>query len=373
MISSHRQTLNERELSVSRLFPKYTVAVAIVGATIGNTGVLAYDMCFPDSLVGIDTESHVGNLYLEYFLRNEKERIRTTSYSSGGQPNIKLETLNPYPLPLPPFEEQNEIVRRIETRHEKAKAHLNKLTQSILAKAFHGELVPQDPNDVPATLLLERIRAERETEEGKSDTKVSKRLRRKTRRKKLENVGTEAAAFTQPQKERKQPPEESTLSPDARQEVTAKVRKPRQLFDTVGVMAAFRKACRNRGALSREELMKEFSLAFGYKRLGSVLSERLKGHLRAAIRRGIVETDGKWVRAATRTIEDYDREFLVDALRSVMRSGTFYNREEVIRAAAEYLGFSRMNGKIEEDMRSARRAGIRQGKFIPDQGSIRRF
>jgi type I restriction enzyme S subunit len=48
----------------------------------------------------------------------------------------------------------------------------NKLDQSILAKAFRGELVPQDPNDEPASVLLERIRAER--------AKQPKRQSRKT-------------------------------------------------------------------------------------------------------------------------------------------------------------------------------------------------
>ena len=70
---------------------------------------------------------------------------------------------------LPPLTEQQEIVRRvealfaladqIEARYAKAKAHVEKLTQSILAKAFRGELVPQDPNDEPASVLLERIRS----------------------------------------------------------------------------------------------------------------------------------------------------------------------------------------------------------------------
>lgn len=69
--------------------------------------------------------------------------------------------------PLPPIEEQKEIVRRvdqllafvdkIEVRYIKAKAMLDKLPQSILVKAFRGELVPQDPDDEPANLLLERI------------------------------------------------------------------------------------------------------------------------------------------------------------------------------------------------------------------------
>jgi type I restriction enzyme S subunit len=72
------------------------------------------------------------------------------------------------PFVLPPLAEQQEIVQRveelftladqIEARYRKAKAYFDKLTPSILAKAFRGELVPQDPNDEPAENLLERIR-----------------------------------------------------------------------------------------------------------------------------------------------------------------------------------------------------------------------
>ena len=74
-----------------------------------------------------------------------------------------------------PLAEQQEIVRRvealfkladeIEARYNKAKAYVDKLAQSILAKAFRGELVPQDPNDEPASVLLERIRGQRTTSE----------------------------------------------------------------------------------------------------------------------------------------------------------------------------------------------------------------
>ncbi len=46
---------------------------------------------------------------------------------------------------------------------------MDKLTQVILAKAFRGELVPQDPNDEPASVLLERIREEREKNRNKSE------------------------------------------------------------------------------------------------------------------------------------------------------------------------------------------------------------
>ena len=55
----------------------------------------------------------------------------------------------------------------IEVRYKKAKAFVDKLTQSILAKAFRGELVPQDPNDESASVLLERIKVERAKQDPK--------------------------------------------------------------------------------------------------------------------------------------------------------------------------------------------------------------
>ena len=74
-------------------------------------------------------------------------------------------------MPLPSLEEQKEIVARVEAAFsrlalvdEAAAAAANgvlPLERAILAKAFRGELVPQDPNDEPASMLLERIRAAR--------------------------------------------------------------------------------------------------------------------------------------------------------------------------------------------------------------------
>lgn len=97
-----------------------------------------------------------------YFFENANQTVNLAS--------MNLTTLSNLPVPLPPLEEQKEIVRRVnemvqlvdqlEARYSKAKAHVDRLTQSILAKAFRGELVPQDPNDEPASVLLERIKAE---------------------------------------------------------------------------------------------------------------------------------------------------------------------------------------------------------------------
>jgi type I restriction enzyme S subunit len=87
------------------------------------------------------------------------------------RPRITLSQLKAFSFELPPLAEQQEIVRRIESafswldklaaEHTRAAALLPKLEQALLAKAFRGQLVPQDPNDEPASALLERIRAAR--------------------------------------------------------------------------------------------------------------------------------------------------------------------------------------------------------------------
>lgn len=74
-------------------------------------------------------------------------------------------------IPVPPKGEQDRIVQKIETCFEKIDSTeqnltkietlLEKYRESLLAKAFRGELIPQDPNDEPARVLLEKIRAER--------------------------------------------------------------------------------------------------------------------------------------------------------------------------------------------------------------------
>ncbi|MCW5547516.1 MAG: restriction endonuclease subunit S [Opitutaceae bacterium] len=82
---------------------------------------------------------------------------------------INIEDLRLLPVAVPPLPEQQEIVRRvealfaladkIEARYAKAQAQVDRLTPSLLARAFAGKLVPQDPADEPAAMLLERIRA----------------------------------------------------------------------------------------------------------------------------------------------------------------------------------------------------------------------
>ena len=103
------------------------------------------------------------------------------------QKNINLAILDKIVFSVPPLQEQTEIISRaqelftladqLEARLTAARKVVDRLTPALLAKAFRGELVPQDPNDEPASLLLERIRAARQADAaaGKSSGRGRKK------------------------------------------------------------------------------------------------------------------------------------------------------------------------------------------------------
>ena len=116
--------------------------------------------------------SITNNQYMNASLNSDILKHITQSIVHGvGRPRLNQQQVKSLPIPLPPFSEQRTIVNRIEIlfhrtseveeRVAAATSHADRLTQSILAKAFRGELVPQDPGDEPASVLLEQIRKER--------------------------------------------------------------------------------------------------------------------------------------------------------------------------------------------------------------------
>ncbi len=133
-------------------------------------------------------------------------------------------------------------------------------------------------------------------------------------------------------------------------------------LETNRVMAAFRQALRSLGWTTREQLLKEVSVALGYERLRAETEEILRNHLRSAIRRKIVCADGAdAVGPETQSMEDYTLEELREVFGSVMRLARSYEREEVMRAVAEHLGFTRLTETVRQSLKSAVNSGIRQG------------
>ncbi len=112
--------------------------------------------------------------YLNYYLNSHTAKNYGNSVKTFGvnQANINGTKLKGYPFPYIIISEQKRIVAEIESRLsvcdkieesiEESLKQAEALRQSILKKAFEGKLVPQDPNDEPASKLLERIKAEKE-------------------------------------------------------------------------------------------------------------------------------------------------------------------------------------------------------------------
>jgi type I restriction enzyme S subunit len=167
--------VHEKELKRCRVYPK-DVLMNIVGPPLGKVAIVPDT--FPEwnmnqAIVVFRPKGFLSPLFLYYLLCDGKQikEIEFELRGTAGQSNISLTQCRNFDIPIPRIEEQKEIVRRVEqlfafadkleARYAKAKTLLDKLPQSILAKAFRGELVPQDPNDEPASVLLNKIREEK--------------------------------------------------------------------------------------------------------------------------------------------------------------------------------------------------------------------
>ena len=128
--------------------------------------------------------------YLWMFLESSEVRqyIEITARSTNGINNLNSKEVRAIELNLPSLNEQQEIIRQaellfayadhLETHYQSAHTQVERLVPMLLSKAFRGELVPQDPNDEPASILLERIQGEKIRME--SERKTTRTVRRST-------------------------------------------------------------------------------------------------------------------------------------------------------------------------------------------------
>ncbi len=125
--------------------------------------------------------------YINYFLNSHIAKQHGNSVKTDGvnQSNINGEKLQNYPFPFCSIAEQSVIVNMLEKKLSLTDASIRDielqlskaetLRQSILKKAFSGQLVPQDPSDEPASKLLARIQAEKEFVNTQKTSKSNKR------------------------------------------------------------------------------------------------------------------------------------------------------------------------------------------------------
>ena len=160
------------------------IVMCMTGGTVGKTLLilnLQESMLVNQRVADIKINSQISNVYVYNFLKSYfiKETIKGNKNSTND--NISMDLIKSFLFPLPPYNEQLQIVNKImdfeiliaeydklEQQSTKLDSEIkDKLKKSILQYAIQGKLVEQDPNDEPASVLLEKIRAEKKAQLGK--------------------------------------------------------------------------------------------------------------------------------------------------------------------------------------------------------------
>ena len=171
--------IKEGEIDAYLLKPN-DILFARTGGTVGKSYLVQEvpeEAIYAGYLIRTRYSNQLCPQYLKYFMESELywSQLREGTIATA-QPNCNGKTLGNMLVPIPPSHEQIRIVEKLNavmahvieygTIDSRSK-HLNnifpeRLKKSILQEAIQGKLVPQDPNDEPAAVLLERIRAEKQ-------------------------------------------------------------------------------------------------------------------------------------------------------------------------------------------------------------------
>ncbi|HEY8067225.1 MAG TPA: hypothetical protein VIF40_21235, partial [Methylosinus sp.] len=167
--------LDSRDAQRSRI-QKNDLLLTIVGAGTGDICVFSgdyenYYVCQSVALIRLKDPRLA--LFFSYWFNGEKhgQGDFTRAMYGAARPHLSFDQIREFPVPLISWPQAAACVGRIEAAFAKidriaaeaasARALLDRLDQAILAKAFRGDLVPQDPSDEPAEKLLEKIKAAR--------------------------------------------------------------------------------------------------------------------------------------------------------------------------------------------------------------------
>ena len=137
---TYTQTLNDDGLSISKLFQPPVVVITIA-ANIGDTAVLDFPSCFPDSVVGLTPKPGTDAHFLELAMRTKKQHLNDIA-PQAAQKNINIEILKTVKVPLPPLATQQAIVAEIEAEQALVAANrdlierFEKKIQAALARVW---------------------------------------------------------------------------------------------------------------------------------------------------------------------------------------------------------------------------------------------
>jgi type I restriction enzyme S subunit len=145
-IKQWSQTLNDEGLAISKKFPRGTVLISIA-ATIGTVGILDFDCCIPDSIVGVTPRNGMDSEFIYYYLGYLRRHLEEIAPQSA-QKNINLQILSGLPVPKMPLSEQHKIVEELDALYAKvdilkrmqaeATKELDAILPSFLDRALKG-------------------------------------------------------------------------------------------------------------------------------------------------------------------------------------------------------------------------------------------
>jgi type I restriction enzyme, S subunit len=143
-VTSFSSTYSDAGLKQSRLWPKGTLCITIA-ANIGKTAILAFDACFPDSVVGFSPSTRITTEFVQHWMNFIQKRLEEDAPQSA-QKNINLAILRELGIPIPPRDVQDQfrkIVAQVHALKFASRAHATKLDAlfaSLQHRAFRGEL-----------------------------------------------------------------------------------------------------------------------------------------------------------------------------------------------------------------------------------------
>ncbi len=168
-ITSYSQTLNEKGLAISKLFPSGTLVMTIA-ANIGEVAILTFDACFPDSIVGFLPAPDVDRDYLYLvFLCMKPELLREAPVNTQG--NLNVETIGAMGIPFPSIDVQRQIAKLVDSETEAFDSGIGRLEREIeLLREYRTRLVADvvtgklDVREAAASLPDEAPASETEAE-----------------------------------------------------------------------------------------------------------------------------------------------------------------------------------------------------------------
>lgn len=183
-LDSYTYTIKPAGLTKTRLISPKKLLLSNSGATLGVPKICLIEATFNDGIAAFLGLAEELLIYHYYFWLSKTDKLRAINQGAA-QPNLNTDLIKEFFIPICSSEEMRLVAQEIESKLSvcdqlelEIEINLQKseaLRQSILKKAFCGQLVAQNPADEPASVLLERIRSEKQKSAAKPASKPKKR------------------------------------------------------------------------------------------------------------------------------------------------------------------------------------------------------